>query len=406
MAKTLAKVLKTDISRLPLRRAAEELRKKGRGRDTMLAHITPDEAALLKARGGRGTLNPDTGLPEFDWWDTFTGFFSPSTDTSSYQPQVQQPQFSGYQDSGVQPETITAEPAYGGMTQGQQDLMSQDYLSQVASGQADPGQSIWTGYSPTETQMEYAGLIPALGASPQAASWTGPVGIVGTAPADFASQTAAFQAAGGVGTPADVTEEAGGAAIAKTPEEQAKQAAAAKGIQTPFGTLGAKELIAALGLGALGLNYSRSQSQGKEAARQLQDAYSQAAAQSRELAQPYMQQGGAQLGQALTGALSPAQQQQLAAGQAAAAQATASSGGVAAAQAGRSVEDLRQRLLANQQTMALQLLGTGTPLISQAIRDQLAGTTTGINTNMQLSQQAGTAASGMLAALGAMYARG
>ena len=119
-----------------------------------------------------------------------------------------------------------------------------------------------------------------------------------------------------------------------------------------------------------------------------------------------MQQGGQQLALATQGALSPAQQQQLAAGQAAAAQATASSGGVAAAQAGRSVEDLRQRLLANQQTMALQLLGTGTPLISQAIRDQLAGTTTGINTNMQLSQQAGQAASGMLAALGAMYARG
>jgi hypothetical protein len=148
------------------------------------------------------------------------------------------------------------------------------------------------------------------------------------------------------------------------------------------------------------------QNQGKKAAQQLQGAYNQASAQEMALAQPYMQQGGTQLAQALTGALSPAQQQQLAAGQAAAAQATAGSGGAAAAQAGRSVEDLRQRLLSNQQTMALQLLGAGTPLINQAIRDQLAGTTTGINTQMQLSQQAGQAASGMLAMLGAMYARG
>jgi hypothetical protein len=70
------------------------------------------------------------------------------------------------------------------------------------------------------------------------------------------------------------------------------------------------------------------------------------------------------------------------------------------------VEDLRQRLLANQQTMALQLLGTGTPLISQAIRDQLSGTVQGINTSTAMSQQAGQAASGMLAMLGAMYARG
>ena len=409
MANNLAKVLKADMPRLPLRKAAEELRKKGRGRDTMLAHITPEEAKLLKARGGRGTINPDTGLPEFDFWDSLSSFFSPSVDTGSYQPQVQQPQYSGYQDSGVQPETVTATPAPGGMTGSQQDLMSQDYLSQVASGQADPGQQIWSGYTPTETQMELAGLIPTLGSSPQAASWTGPTGIVGTAPADYASQTAAFRAAGGETQPVSETpgiaEEAGGAA-AKTPEEQAKTAAAAKGIQTPFGTLGTKELIAALGLGGLGLSYMNAQNQGKKAAQQLQGAYNTASAQEMALAQPYMQQGGTQLAQALTGALSPAQQQQLAAGQAAAAQSTASSGGVAAAQAGRSVEDLRQRLLANQQTMALSLLGAGTPLVNQAIRDQLAGTTTGINTNMQLSQQAGQAATGMLGMLAMMYGRG
>jgi len=37
----------------------------GRNGDTMLAHITPEEAALLKANGGSGTINPETGLPEF-----------------------------------------------------------------------------------------------------------------------------------------------------------------------------------------------------------------------------------------------------------------------------------------------------------------------------------------------------
>jgi hypothetical protein len=39
--------------------------RKGRGGDTMLAHINPAEASLLKAHGGSGTINPDTGLPEF-----------------------------------------------------------------------------------------------------------------------------------------------------------------------------------------------------------------------------------------------------------------------------------------------------------------------------------------------------
>lgn len=38
---------------------------RGRLGDTMLAHISPEEAALLKARGGAGTLNPNTGLPQY-----------------------------------------------------------------------------------------------------------------------------------------------------------------------------------------------------------------------------------------------------------------------------------------------------------------------------------------------------
>lgn len=37
----------------------------GREGDTMLAHINPQEAALLKALGGAGTINPNTGLPEY-----------------------------------------------------------------------------------------------------------------------------------------------------------------------------------------------------------------------------------------------------------------------------------------------------------------------------------------------------
>ena len=37
----------------------------GRNGDTMLAHITPAEARMLRRRGGSGTINPKTGLPEF-----------------------------------------------------------------------------------------------------------------------------------------------------------------------------------------------------------------------------------------------------------------------------------------------------------------------------------------------------
>jgi hypothetical protein len=45
---------------------SDKVRAAGRGRDTVLAHITPEEADLLKERGGRGSTNPVTGLPEFE----------------------------------------------------------------------------------------------------------------------------------------------------------------------------------------------------------------------------------------------------------------------------------------------------------------------------------------------------
>lgn len=51
--------------RYGLAAAAEQLRQRGRGGDTILAHINPEEAKILKALGGSGTINPRTGLPEY-----------------------------------------------------------------------------------------------------------------------------------------------------------------------------------------------------------------------------------------------------------------------------------------------------------------------------------------------------
>jgi hypothetical protein len=44
---------------------ANKVRKHGRRGDTVLAHINPKEAKLLKRLGGAGTINPDTGALEF-----------------------------------------------------------------------------------------------------------------------------------------------------------------------------------------------------------------------------------------------------------------------------------------------------------------------------------------------------
>ena len=52
-----------------------ELANKGRNGDTILAHISPREAEILKEHGGSGTVNPETGIMEFnifeDLWDGF-----------------------------------------------------------------------------------------------------------------------------------------------------------------------------------------------------------------------------------------------------------------------------------------------------------------------------------------------
>ena len=42
----------------------DKIAKAGRFGDTQLAHVTPEESALLQALGGSGTINPYTGLPE------------------------------------------------------------------------------------------------------------------------------------------------------------------------------------------------------------------------------------------------------------------------------------------------------------------------------------------------------
>lgn len=48
-----------------LKPIAKAMAQMGRNGDTMLAHITPREARMLRLMGGSGTTNPMTGLPEF-----------------------------------------------------------------------------------------------------------------------------------------------------------------------------------------------------------------------------------------------------------------------------------------------------------------------------------------------------
>ncbi len=54
-----------EVDNMGLEGLGQKMAAYGRYGDTMLAHISPEEAMMLKAMGGSGTRNPVTGLPEF-----------------------------------------------------------------------------------------------------------------------------------------------------------------------------------------------------------------------------------------------------------------------------------------------------------------------------------------------------
>jgi len=67
LARAIVKAMKT--------MEKDELADEGRFGDSELAHVNPEEKAMLKARGGAGTTNPRTGLREF--YDMGTGDVDP-----------------------------------------------------------------------------------------------------------------------------------------------------------------------------------------------------------------------------------------------------------------------------------------------------------------------------------------
>jgi hypothetical protein len=67
-----------------LRKIARLLQDKGRNGDTILAHINPREAALLREQGGSGDINPETGLMEFSDYSEGSSGYDPAPTTPDY----------------------------------------------------------------------------------------------------------------------------------------------------------------------------------------------------------------------------------------------------------------------------------------------------------------------------------
>jgi hypothetical protein len=385
MSRSLASVLKTDS----LKPLAQILRSKGRKGDTILAHITPKEAARLKREGGSGTINPDTGLPEFfgeeDYGGGFGFDFTPSNvDTTA----ITEPSVGSAMIYNQQAGPTLSEATYG-------PSISEGPLSSTGNFAFDsvsrtPGDYTNFPGGTTQGKFDY-GLFTenrTAGSPFYGQSTTSPQAIADSIAADNAR-----------GDTAGAEGEKKAADAGKTED---------KGFLDKL--LSAKNLpLLALGGGGALLSAYRSQqaqSQAAKAADQIKAAYAAAAAEQRAGAQPLLQAGGTALSQALQGTLSPANQQAMQAAQAKAAQAASGSGGVGAVQTAISEADLRQRLLANQQSMALNLLGPANAQLSAAIQSELSGTTQGISTRLNMSQQANNAAASVYQSLATIMAAG
>ena len=328
MSKSLRKSLNLDMTDL-----AEMLRSKGRGKDTVLAHITPREAALLKSRGGRGSRNPDTGLLEFDTTDDSSPIVDTSADTGGASefggapaaPITTPTDTSGGGGGGPAPSTSTDQFSQGGDTgpnggppEAPLDIpaYSEQQFQQAASGQlpqntGDQGQSsgnILDSIFGANASSNMSSLMKLLGPAAVAALGA----RTGTAAAQQ-GQAAANQ----VG--------------ALAPGVQARANAAT---QTMTGQLAPAAI-------QFGQQYG---GQVADVQNQLQGVAGNIAAYGA----PLINIGQNQMTQALSGGLTPAGQQAYEAQKAQAEQGVANRGGVGAMQAGRAEMDALANLAQQQ----------------------------------------------------------
>ena len=289
---TLAKLLQAEMT---LPEMARKLAAAGRGKDSILAHINPKEAALLKSQGGRGEPNPETGIIEFADDEELPA--------SSYALDVP-PSTVG--SERFTSETPAAEPTYG----------------------YDYGVPIPSGPTPATTPAATTRAIaPAQTAAPAATpSFAQVPASPGYGLGDFGDSTA--REAESTPAPSSVQQllARGGSALAKGGSDLAKQ----------LGPLGFLKVGGGLAAALAG----------RKASGQVSQQAAANEAEIRRLADPYRQQGQQLLNLGQAGQLTAPQQQALEAQRAAVQQQLAQSGvtgGTAQMQAEQAISRVSQQ---------------------------------------------------------------
>jgi hypothetical protein len=377
MASKLSSSLKTDLPAL-----AELLRSKGRGKDTVLAHITPKEAALLKRRGGRGSVNPDTGLLEYDDGD-FSGDSGGATVDVGPAP-------ASFDSAPVDPGATYTQTEQAGPSYAEMGYTPQYTYDAGAGGDYGPTYADM-GYTPTGATFDTQALMSQLGQDL-------PLYNQQTGQPLTASEVAAQNAnlyPGGVEQPAGYGTIYSGGQAAYAPEENLDAYAQYKTLseedqkkveedskKTGRSLLDSLAALAAAGLLGLGLTKKQQQA-GTQAAQQAQ----QAADKIQQIAVPYQKLGTGLYQSAQRGELSAANQQVVNAARAQAAQNIQRRGGVGVLQYANSIADLTDRLLQSQFNQGLAVSQIGDNYALQAINTGLAGNQQLVQANSQFYTQ-------------------
>lgn len=345
MAKQIAKLLKASIQETSdLKEIARMLSKKGRGGDTMLAHITPKEAALLKESGGAGTVNPDTGLLEFYDGDfklsDYADFDSPDYRTGGYRTR--------------EPINIEEQSArFAPVNMADQSFafpQERNFTPAPISFEQEVGDiNRAAGFVPVTTSPATA--APIYGYEP-----AGPTEYGFGAPSVFEYGQSVAPAAGVTPTPPSLVDRAL-VGPAKKAFEYLKENV------TPTEAL-------RLGTAAFGAV------QGRRAMEEAQRQRDQSVAEQKSLGDPYKKMGLELQRQAQAGEMTPQSAQAFQALRAQLAQGVETRGGVGAAQAQAQLEMFRNNLLQNQFNYGLQVSQIGDQIALGAIR-----------TGMQLDRQ-------------------
>jgi hypothetical protein len=373
MAKQIAKLLKATIQdSSDLKQIAKQLAKKGRGGDSMLVHITPREATMLKEAGGAGTINPDTGLMEFydgDYkFSDYADFSSPDVSTGGYRtrapaavpsididvPVVRElrgtnvPDFRGNQGS-LSANIPKAE--YDAQLRSAQINADYDRFQEIERDvNADFARRAQEDFSARSPYGVYGIRPGGVGLRTDPGQlMQGTYGLVPGAPAlpDTSALTPTFRGA----TPT-YSDELVQKALGREPTFTERLKAAATSPRT-LETLGLAGISAIPGI----LQAQQARKQGQRAREEMQ-----------AMAAPYRERGAELTRQAQTGELSPAEQQQLQAMQARVAQGVAGRGGVGAEQAQVQLEAFRQQLLANKYDLGLKVSGIADQIATGAIK--------------------------------------